>query len=114
MLSKKNNLRIIMFLSVSLLGYGFIMLKHAKLSEKLNHDLNSYNKNVLNPEKMKLEYSFLECSGFVNMSCELKQLRFTNLVGVENIETVTFSENTVMGEDMDRTIEHLLHYMMMR
>jgi len=114
MLNKKNKLRIMMFLSVLLLGYGFIMLKHAKLADKLNADLNTYNKDVLTPENMKLEYSSLECSGLVNMYCEIKKLRFTNLVGIEDIETVKFSENTVMGEDMDRTIENLLHYMMMR
>jgi len=114
MLNKKNKLRVMMFLSVLLLGYGFIMLKHAKLSDKLNADLNTYNEEVLSPENMKIEYSSLECSGLVNMSCEIKKLRFTNLVGIENIETVKFSENTVMGEDMDKTIENLLHYMMMR
>jgi len=114
MLNKKNKLRIMMFLSVLLLGYGFIMLKHAKLSDKLISDLNNYNKEILTPENMKLEYSSLECDGLVDMYCEIKKLRFTNLVGIENIEIVRFSANTVMGEDMDKTIENLLHYMMMR
>jgi len=114
MFSKKTNVRIMLFLSVLFLAYGFTMLKHAKLADKLHADLNRYNKNVLAPEKMKIEYAELECSGFVEMSCELKQLSFKNLVGIEKIDTVTFSENTVMAEDMDSTIEHLLHYMMMR
>jgi len=103
-----------MLLSVFFLATGFIMLKHAKLADKLHNDLSSYNKDVLSPEGMRLEYDFLGCKGVIEMRCEIHKLRFINLSGIENINVVTFSENMVLADDMHSTIEDLLHYMTMR